>query len=161
MATDWESTQKKITNQNSKNSNMTNRDIKNDELTKQATDNAISGSMLSSRSQQQKIAMIAGFAILALLLALYACSKESPKPALAGVSSPIPAAVTPAGSIGEAASSTAAALPTPGKKTAKKRPANVTYSDANSGVSFSIRGNSLWLLAIRRSHNLALSVRYQ
>jgi hypothetical protein len=31
---------------------------------------------------------------------------------------------------------TAAASPAPVKKTPKKRPANVTYSDTNSGVSF-------------------------
>jgi hypothetical protein len=130
MATDREFTEKKITNQNSK-----NLKVKNHELTKESTDNTLSGLMLSSWSQQQKIAMIASFAILALLLAVCACSKESPKPAMVGVSSPIPTAVTPAGSIQEAVTSTAA-LPTSAKKTPKKRPANVTYSDANSGVSF-------------------------
>ncbi len=131
MATNWESTEKKITNQNSK-----NLKVKNDELTKEATDNALSGSMLSFWPQQQKIAMIAGFAILALLLAVCACSKESAKPALIGGSSPIPMTVTPAGSVAEAATATAASLPTFARKTTKKRPANVTYNNANSGVSF-------------------------
>ena len=43
------------------------------------TNNTVSGTTLSSWSRQQKIAMatIAGFAILGLLLALSACSKQS------------------------------------------------------------------------------------
>jgi len=131
MATNWGSTENNITNRNS-----TNRSIKSPELKKQATGNALYGSTLSSWSLQQKIAMIAGFAILGLLLAVCACSKESAKPALVGVSSPTPASITPTGSVAEAAAPTASALPTSAKKMAKKRPANVTYSDANSGVSF-------------------------
>jgi len=43
---------------------------------------------------------------------------------------------TPAITATPATSQTAAALPAPAKKTPKKRPANVTYSDPNSGVSF-------------------------
>jgi hypothetical protein len=131
MATNWGSTENNITNRNS-----TNRSIKSPESKKQATGNALYGSTLSSWSLQQKIAMIAGFAILGLLLAVCACSKESAKPALVGVSSPTPASITPTGSVAEAAAPTASALPTSAKKMAKKRPANVTYSDANSGVSF-------------------------
>jgi hypothetical protein len=92
--------------------------------------------MLSSWSRQQKIAMIAGFAILGLLLALSACSKQSSKPALAAVSSPALTPATPAVTTTPAAAPTAAALPAPAKKTPKKRAANVTYSDPNSGVSF-------------------------
>jgi hypothetical protein len=130
MATNWGSTENNITNQ------TTNRSMKSPELKKQATGNALYGSTLSSWSQQQKIAMIAGFAILGLLLAVCACSKESAKPALVGVSSSTPASITPTGSVAETATSTASALPTSAKKMAKKRPANVTYSDANSGVSF-------------------------
>jgi hypothetical protein len=91
---------------------------------------------LSSWSRQQKIAMIAGFAILGLLFALSACSKQSSKPALAGLSSPASTPVTPAVTATPATSPTAVALPAPAKKTPKKRPANVTYSDPNSGVSF-------------------------
>jgi len=95
-----------------------------------------SGATLSSWSRQQKIAMIAGFAILGILIALSACSKQSPKPALVGISSP------------DAQTSTAAAAPTPTttpaaappvakKKTHKKRPAAiVTYSDPKTGVTF-------------------------
>jgi hypothetical protein len=96
-----------------------------------------SGATLSSWSRQQKIAMIAGFVILGILIALSACSKQSPKPALVGISSP------------DTQTSTAAAAPTPmatpapavpvaKKKTRKKRPAAiVTYSDPKTGVSFS------------------------
>ena len=95
--------------------------------------NTISGTMLSSWSRQQKLAMIAGFAILGLLLVVSACSKQGPKPALIGVSSPASSSST---ATAPANTPTAAAVPAPTKKTPKKRPANVTYSDANSGVSF-------------------------
>ena len=98
--------------------------------------NTISGTMLSSWSRQQKLAMIAAFAILGLLLVVSACSKQGPKPALVGVSSPAPSSATPAAAVTAATTPTAAASPAPTKKTPKKRPANVTYSDANSGVSF-------------------------
>ncbi len=98
-----------------------------------APNNTISGTMLSSWSRQQKLAMIAGFAILGLLLAVSACSKQGPKPALVGVSSPASSSST---ATAPANTPTAAAVPAPTKKTPKKRPANVTYSDANSGVSF-------------------------
>ncbi len=105
------------------------------QTTKQATNNnSISGTALSSCSRQQKLAMaaIAGAAILALLLGLSACSKQSPKPALSGASSPSTSvmptpAVTPVSAV---------VTPPPAKKTPRKRPANVTYSDASSGVSF-------------------------
>ena len=98
-----------------------------------APNNTISGTMLSSWSRQQKLAMIAGFAILGLLLAVSACSKQGPKPALVGVSSPASSSST---ATAPGNTPTAAAVPAPTKKTPKKRPANVTYSDANSGVSF-------------------------
>jgi len=100
----------------------------------QATNNTISGTTLSSWSRQQKLAMIAGFAILGLLLAVSACSKQSPKPALVGVSSPAPISAAPAAT--PAPTPTAAASPAPTKKAPKKRPANVTYNEANFGVSF-------------------------
>jgi hypothetical protein len=100
----------------------------------QAPNNTISGRMLSSWSRQQKLAMIAGFTILGLLLVVSACSKQGPKPALVGVSSPASSSTTPAATT--ITTRTAAASPSPVKKTPKKRPANVTYSDANSGVSF-------------------------
>jgi len=131
MATNWGSTGKNVTNQNS-----TNRNNQSTELKKQATENALYGSTLSSWSQHEKIAMIAGFAVLGLLLAVCACSKESAKPALVGVSSSTPASIAPTGSVAEAATSTAAAGPESAKKMAKKRPRNVTYRDADSGVSF-------------------------
>ena len=101
----------------------------------QAPNNTISGTMLSSWSRQQKLAMIAGFAILGLLLVVSACSKQGPKPALVGVSSPASSSATPTATA-PANTPAAAASPAPIKKTPKKRPANVTYSDANSGVSF-------------------------
>ncbi len=106
----------------------------NQESANQATNNIISGTTLSPWSRQQKLAMIAGFAILGVLLAVSACSKQSPKPALAGISSPASTSPAPAAAATPATNPTAAALPA--KKTPKKRPANVTYSDANSGVSF-------------------------
>lgn len=107
---------------------------------KAETNHTFSGTTLSFWSRQQKLAMIAGFAILGLLLALSACSKQSPKPA---VSSPAAAsAVKPAETVATQAALPNAQLPaapattTKTKKAAKKRPVNVTYRDPNSGVSF-------------------------
>jgi len=125
MSTTWKSSNQKSVSQ---------------ESASQATNNTISGTTLSSSSwsRQQKLAMVASFAILAALLAVSACSKQSPNPALVGVSSPaatsatIAAAATPPNP-----DPAAVAVPTtPAKKTPRKRPANVTYSDANYGVSF-------------------------
>ncbi len=92
------------------------------------------GTTLSSWSRQQKLAMIAGFAILAVLLAASACSKQSSQPALVGVSSP--AAISSMPTVAEIAPSAPAAAPAPTKKAVRKRPASVTYTDANSGISF-------------------------
>ena len=107
---------------------------------KTETNNTFSGAMLSSWSRQQKLAMIAGFAILGLLLAVSACSKQSPKSALVGVSSaePTPASVSTPMPVETTATqpvvSPAQAITR--KKVKKIRPTNVTYSDPNSGVSF-------------------------
>ncbi len=102
------------------------------------TNSNYSGTTLSSWSRQQKIAMISGFTILGILIALSACSKQSPKPALVGISSPetqtstaavSPAPTTPAAAIAVAKDTK--------KKTHKKRPAAiVTYSDPKTGISF-------------------------
>ncbi|MFZ0798587.1 MAG: hypothetical protein WCA13_03430 [Terriglobales bacterium] len=116
MATIWKST-----NQNS---------------TNHVTTNTISGTTLSSWSRQQKITMIAGFGILGLLLALSACSKQSVKPALVGVSSPVSTPAAPSAVAALVTTPAAAAAPAPKKKTPNKRPANVAYSDPNYGVSF-------------------------
>ncbi|MGB9204834.1 MAG: hypothetical protein WCB94_12820 [Terriglobales bacterium] len=113
MTTIWKSGDKKSTNQVTSNS-------------------TICGTMLSSWSRQQKLAMIAGFTILGLLVAMSACSKQSPRPAQASISSP---AVSPA-TVATGPAATPTAIAAPAKKTPKKRPANVTYSDPNSGVSF-------------------------
>jgi hypothetical protein len=105
----------------------------------QSTNNTISGTTLSSWSQQQKLAMIAAFAMLGLSLVVCACSKQSAKPALVSVSSPAPAPAVPAPAPNPVASTNAdtqAPLQKTPKKTPKKRPADVTYSDANSGLSF-------------------------
>jgi hypothetical protein len=95
-----------------------------------------SGAMLSSWSRQQKIAMIAGFVILGILIALSACSKQAPKPALVGISSPDTQTSTASAAPAPTATS-APAAPVAKKKTRKKRPAAiVTYSDPKTGVSF-------------------------
>jgi hypothetical protein len=102
------------------------------------TNKTISGTMLSSWSRQQKLAMFASFALLGLLLVVSACSKQSSKSALVAVSSPA-TTTTPAATatVPETAAEAEAELPAaPVKKVQRKRPANVTYSDANSGVSF-------------------------
>jgi len=99
------------------------------------TNQTISEAALSSWSRQQKFAMIAGFAILAVLLAASACSKQSSKPALVVLSSP--AASLPAPAVAEITPPTpAAATSASAKKAVRKRPANVTYTDASSGISF-------------------------
>ena len=104
--------------------------------TNKANKNTISGTMLSSWSRQQKLAMLASFVILGLLLAVSACSKQSPKPALVSVSSATSNSPTPGAAALSVTTPTAVTAPAPAKKTPKKRPANVTYSDVTSGVSF-------------------------
>ena len=97
-----------------------------------------SGTTLSCWSRQQKIAVIAGLVILGLFLAMSACSKQTSKPALVGVSNPAQPSSTPVATPATTASTAPAqAAPVAPKKTHKKRPAAiVTYSDPNSGVSF-------------------------
>ena len=107
---------------------------------KKANNNNFAGSVLSCCSRQQKLAMIAGFAILAVLLAVSACSKQSQKSALAGVSepasnAPVTAAIAAQTPAFETTVTPAPATQTSAKKT-KKRAANVNYTDADSGVSF-------------------------
>lgn len=110
---------------------------------KAETNNTFSGTTLSSWSRQQKLAMIASSAILGLLLAVSACSKQSSKTAL--VSAPGPAsnvatATTLASATPAFQSTSPESLVAPqakaAKKIQKKRPANITFSDPNSGVSF-------------------------
>ena len=101
------------------------------------TNSNYSGTTLSSWSRQQKVAMLAAFVILGILLALSACSKESPKTALVGISkiekqaptvtaTPNPTTLPPVAPVAN------------GKKMVRKpRPAAVvTYSDPKTGVSF-------------------------
>ncbi len=96
------------------------------------TDNTITGITLSSWSRQQKIALIAGFIILGLLLGISACSKQSAKPA------PVSASTQTTTPTAPAMTTTAVAQPAPvaPKKVHRKRPINVTYRDAGSGLSF-------------------------
>ncbi|HLX85659.1 MAG TPA: hypothetical protein VKR59_17280 [Terriglobales bacterium] len=138
MATVWKSTDQNSVTQNSPKKNSVNP----------ATKNPISGTMLSSWSRQQKIAMFAAFAILGLLLVVSACSKQASKTALVGVSgnvsgnepgresAPAPNSANPSANPVE--TSAAAASTAPVKKVLghKKRPTNVIYKDADSGVSF-------------------------
>lgn len=104
------------------------------------TNNTFTGTVLSSWSRQQKLAMIAGFAILAIVLAVSACSKQSAKSTLVAVSNPAPTNQTASPTTPVAtfqALATPPAIPAAKKTTtSKKRPANVLYTDANSGVSF-------------------------
>jgi len=101
--------------------------------------NTLTTTELSSWSRQQKFAMLVGFAILAVVLVVCACSKQSQKPqvAISGSvpsSPPAPALTAPQT---QASQTVATASPAaPAKKAARKRPANVAYSDPNSGVSF-------------------------
>jgi hypothetical protein len=103
---------------------------------KAETDNTFSGTTISSWSRQQKLAMIASFALLGLLLAVTACSKQSPKPALVSVSTPT--TMTSATPVIQAAAlgTQVGAQANAAKKVPRKRFANVTFRDPNSGVSF-------------------------
>ena len=103
---------------------------------KATTNNTFTGTTLSPWSRQQKLAMLAGFVILGVLLGLSACSKQSAKPALVGVSGPAQTPAAPATSTTPTITTTALATATAPKKAHKKRPLTVTYTDVNSGVSF-------------------------
>ena len=115
MATIWKSTNQKSTNQR--------------------TNNIISGTALSSWSRQHKLALIACFTLLGLLLAMSACSEQSSKPALVAVSGDPSAQTAPVIAVTTAQANTTVPVAA-AKKSHMKRPANVTYSDANYGVSF-------------------------
>jgi hypothetical protein len=105
-----------------------------EQLGSKETNSTYTGTTLSGWSRQQKIAMIASLAILGLLLAMSACSKQAPKSALVAVSSPAPA---PINSIATPATTTATdTAPAAPKQVRKLRPATVTYSDPSFGVSF-------------------------
>jgi len=115
MATIWKSTNQRSTNQ------VTNR--------------TIFGTILTSWSRQQKLAMTAGVAMLGVLLVMSACSEQSAKPALVGVSSNPSTQTAPSAAAITAPAITAVPVAA-AKKSPRKRPANVTYTDANSGISF-------------------------
>jgi hypothetical protein len=115
------------------------------ESKKKATpDNSFRRTILSSWSRQQKLAMTAGLVILAILLGMSACSKQSAKTASVRVSEPAPSATingsgdtTPSKAVVTAVGSppeTPASAPA--RKTSKVRAANVTYRDPDSGVTF-------------------------
>ncbi len=96
---------------------------------------------LSSWSRQQKLALIACLAMLGFFLAISACSKQSSKPDLVSISSTSAASALPPADTTMAQASPLdhqdAAKTTTKKKVQKNRPANVTYSDPEFGVSFS------------------------
>jgi hypothetical protein len=95
------------------------------------------GTALSSWSRQQKIALISGFVLLAVLLTVSACSKQSPKTALVGTASPETHASTTAPTAAPAMPALNAPAEAEKKKTRKARPAAiVTYSDPQIGLSF-------------------------
>jgi len=93
-------------------------------------------------NRAQKFSAIACFALLGILLAVSACSKEESKPAIAGVGAAQANSRTSEAETMAALASAAAGAnqQTPSAATPKKMrrrlAANVTYSDANSGVSF-------------------------
>ncbi|MFY9843782.1 MAG: hypothetical protein WA718_20210 [Terriglobales bacterium] len=103
---------------------------------KPASNHTIDGTMLSSWSRQQKLAMVVSFGLLALLLALSACSKQSQNPGPVGVFSPAAPSATSMPAPPAAIATSVAPVSTKKTHAPKKRPANVTYSDADAGVSF-------------------------
>src|SRR6266496_5360428 len=104
--------------------------------TKANPNHRFSGTTLSSWSRQQKIATIATFVMLGLLLMFSACSKQSQKPAVVGISNPASTAPSPSAATPAATTAATSVPPAAPKKVHKKRPLTVTYSDPNSGVSF-------------------------
>lgn len=103
--------------------------------------NSFTRTILSSWSRQQKLAMIACFAMLGIVLAISACSRQSAQSTLVAVSNHAQSAqptntTAPVATFQSVAAAPAAPPSTATKKTMKKRPADVLYSDANSGVSF-------------------------
>jgi hypothetical protein len=101
------------------------------------TNSNYSGTTLSSWSRQQKIAMLAGFVLLGILLIVSACSKQSPKTALVGISAPETQASTPAVTPTPTMPGPVTPATVAKKKMHKPRPAAiVTYSDPKTGVSF-------------------------
>jgi hypothetical protein len=94
-------------------------------------------------TRAQRFSTIACFVLLGVLMAVSACSKEDSKPALAGVgvsgtnsgssATQAIAQLTPSTAGSNQQVGSAAVTP---KKPRRKLAANVTYSDANSGVSF-------------------------
>ncbi len=103
---------------------------------KSTIENTVCGPRASSWSRQQKFAMIGSFAVLAVFLAVVGCSTQSAKEAPTVVPSPALSLVQPPIVPMAQPTPSATALPAPLKKVAKKRPANVIYKDADSGVSF-------------------------
>lgn len=94
-------------------------------------------------TRAEKFSAIACLALLGVLLAVSACSKEEPKPPLAGVGSSAAnsGASTAQATAQLAHAATGANQQNPSataalKKAHRKLAANVAYSDANSGVSF-------------------------
>ena len=100
--------------------------------------NTYTGTTLASWSRVYKIAVIASLATLVLLLVLTARTRHASNPATMAASGPAPA-LTPSITTTVTPSSTTPQTATPAsaaKKVRKHRPANVTYSDLNSGLSF-------------------------
>ena len=95
-------------------------------------------------TRAQKFGAIACFVLLGILLAVSACSKEEPRPALVGVGGSAPnAGASPAQTTAQlastatdAASDQAPSAPAKPKKARRTLAANVKYRDAKSGVSF-------------------------
>ena len=74
------------------------------------SNNTFTGTVLSSWSRLQKLAMIAGFAILGILLAISACSKQGAKSTVVAVSNP-PQNPQPANTTTSVATAESAATP--------------------------------------------------
>ena len=92
-------------------------------------------------TRADKIGAIACLALLGVLLAVSACSKQEPKPALVGVSTSAPKAAASVSAAPPELPSTGtmanvSGQPVSPKKARRQLAANVKYSDANSGVSF-------------------------
>ena len=92
-------------------------------------------------TRADKIGVIASLALLGVLFAVSACSRQEQKPPLVSATTAAPSSsassINPAELPGTGTIAASAQLTAPApKKARKKLAANVKYSDANSGVSF-------------------------
>jgi hypothetical protein len=102
--------------------------------------NHLGGNVLTCWSRQLKLATIAGFVMLAVLVVVGICLRQSQQTGLAAVSGTAPIGANSQPRVQSPAQATpAVSVPVAqvgAKKPSKKHSANISYADTTSGVSF-------------------------